>query len=47
MIPGAGDAVDKGAGDLRVVKTLLALKQRYGSRAPPPALVMGEPSGTD
>lgn len=27
-----GDAVDKGAGDLRVVKTLLALKQRYGSR---------------
>ena len=28
----AGDAVDKGAGDIPVVKTLLALKRRYWSR---------------
>ena len=34
--PASGDAVDKGAGDIRVVKTLLTLKQRYGSRAPRP-----------
>ncbi|CAE6967980.1 unnamed protein product [Symbiodinium sp. CCMP2456] len=27
-----GDAVDKGPGDIRVVKTLLSLKQRYWSR---------------
>lgn len=29
----SGDAVDKGAGDIRVVKMLLALKRRYWSRA--------------
>ena len=29
-----GDAVDKGAGDIRVVKSLLALKRRYPSQAP-------------
>ena len=34
MVFPSGDAVDKGAGDIRVVKTLLSLKQRYGSRAP-------------
>ena len=32
----AGDAVDKGPGDIRVVKTLLSLKRRYWSRASRP-----------